>query len=312
MRVFRRIEASNQVSEKGTVATIGVFDGVHIGHQTLIKRTVEKSSELSLPSVVFSFDPTPNEYFSKNQSQLRLSSFRQKFNLIKDLGIENLYIPPFETKMEILGPNEFIDLHLLKLLNVKYLIIGDDFQFGKNKSGSIIELERSGKENDFSVEAIRTIELNSKRVSSTIIREALFRNQPEIANQYLGRNYSIEGRVIYGKQIGRTISIPTANVDIKKINNPLRGVFCVNVSIENDNQLYSGVANIGYKPTVDGEALTLEVHILDFNQNIYKSRISIEFLRYLRGEKKFNGINQLKHQINQDIDQARKYFKDLT
>ena len=312
MRVFRRIKAANEILNEGSVVTIGVFDGIHLGHQVLINRAIEKATELSLPSVVFSFEPTPNDYFAKNEKQLRLNSFRQKYNLIKEMGVNNLYVPPFDSKMEELDVDEFIDLHLLKNLNVKHLIVGDDFRFAKNKAGSIKELEESAKINNFSVESISTIEINSKRVSSTLIRKFLFNNQLEEANEYLGSNYSIEGKVITGQQLGRTIGVPTANVDIGKLNHPLRGVFCVKVFIENDDQTYFGVANIGYKPTVEGKTLNLEVHILDdFDEDIYKSRIQVEFMRYLRGEKKFNGVNELKTQINLDIKESEKYFEEL-
>jgi len=312
MRVYRRIKAANQIYNEGSVVTIGVFDGLHLGHQVLINRAIEKASELSLPSVVFSFEPTPNDYFAKNEKQLRLNSFRQKYNLIKEMGVNNFYVPPFDSKMEELDVDEFINLHLLKNLNVNHLIVGDDFRFAKNKAGSIKELEESSKINNFSVESVSTVEINSKRVSSTLIRKYLFENQLEVASEYLGNNYCIEGKVITGLQLGRTIGVPTANVSIGKLNNPLRGVFCVKIIIENDDQTYFGVANIGHKPTVGGKTPTLEVHILDFNQDIYKSRISVEFLRYLRGEKKFNGIDKLRDQINQDLDQARKYFKHLS
>ena len=312
MRVFRRIKAVNEILNQGSVVTIGVFDGLHLGHQVLINRAIEKATELSLPSVVFSFEPTPNDYFAKNEKQLRLNSFRQKYNLIKEMGVNNFYVPPFDSKMEELDVDEFIDLHLLKNLNVKHLIVGDDFRFAKNKAGSIKELEESAKINNFSVESISTIEINSKRVSSTLIRKFLFNNEVEEVIKYLGNYYSIEGKVITGQQLGRTIGVPTANVDIGKLNNPLRGVFCVKVFIENDDQTYFGVANIGYKPTVEGKTLNLEVHILNFDQDIYKSRIQVEFMRYLRGEKKFNGVDELKAQINLDIKQAEEYLWDWT
>ena len=311
MRLYRRIKGVNQIYNEGSVVTIGVFDGLHLGHQVLINRAIEKASELSLPSVVFSFEPTPNDYFAKNEKQLRLNSFRQKYNLIKAMGVNNFYVPPFDSKMEELSVDEFIDLHLLKNLNVKHLIVGDDFRFAKNKAGSIKELEESAKINNFTVESISTVEINSKRVSSTLIRTLLFDNQLEVVNEYLGRNYSIEGKVITGQQLGRTIGVPTANIAIGKLNNTLRGVYCVKVIIENDDQAYFGVANIGYKPTVEGKTLNLEVHILNFDQDIYKSRIQVEFMRYLRGEKKFNGVDELKAQINLDIKESKKYFKEL-
>jgi len=311
MRVYRRIKATNQIYNEGSIVTIGVFDGLHLGHQVLINRAIEKASELSLPSVVFSFEPTPNDYFAKDEKQLRLSSFRQKYNLIKEMGVNDFYVPPFDSEMEELDVDEFIDLHLLRNLNVKHLIVGDDFRFAKNKAGSIKELEESAKINNFSVESISTVEKNSKRVSSTLIRKFLFDNQLEVVNEYLGSNYCIEGKVITGQQLGRTIGVPTANVDIGKLNNPLRGVFCVKIIIVNDDQTYFGVANIGYKPTVEGKTLNLEVHILNFDQDIYKSRIQVEFMRYLRGEKKFNGVDELKAQINLDIKEAEKYFKEL-
>tara|TARA_Y100000815_G_C13238257_1_gene460829 strand:- start:416 stop:1000 length:585 start_codon:yes stop_codon:yes gene_type:complete len=191
------------------------------------------------------------------------------------------------------------------------MVIGDDFRFAKDRTGSIKDLVMSGASNNFEVEQITSIVDNHTRISSSLIRDSLSKANLILANQMLGRNYSLMGRVIYGQQVGSTLGFPTANIDLSKTNNPLRGVFCVKVSLPDATNTIFGIANIGYKPTIGGQKLNLEVHLLDFDKDIYKSYIKIEFLSYLRKEKKFNGLDALKRQINQDIEAAKKYFSTV-
>jgi len=296
--------------KNGSVITIGIFDGVHLGHQSLIKKLKQKSVQMGLPSIVFSFEPTPNDYFSKKQNK-RLTSLRDKLRLIDEFQIDYLYCPPFDSTMENLSPNQFITKHLINLFNPRYMVIGDDFRFAKDRKGSIKDLVITGQSNNFEVEQITSIVDSNTRISSSLIRDSLSDANLMLAKQMLGRNYSLIGRVIYGQQLGSTLGFPTANIDLSKTNNPLRGVFCVKVSLPDATKTIFGIANIGFKPTIGGQKLNLEVHLLDFDKDIYKSYIKIEFLSYLRKEKKFSGLDALKRQIDQDIEAAKQYFSTL-
>jgi len=310
MKIIRRPKNNDPMFKKGSVITIGIFDGVHLGHQSLIKKLKQKAVQMELPSIVFSFEPTPNDYFFKKQNK-KLTSLRDKHRLINEYQIDYLYCPPFDSTMEDLSPNQFMTKHLVNLFNPRYMVIGDDFRFAKDRTGSIKDLVMSGASNNFEVEQITSIVDNHTRISSSLIRDSLSKANLMLANQMLGRNYSLMGRVIYGQQVGSTLGFPTANIDLSKTNNPLRGVFCVKVSLPDATKTIFGIANIGYKPTIGGQKLNLEVHLLDFDKDIYKSYIKIEFLSYLRKEKKFNGLDALKRQINQDIEAAKQYFNTV-
>ena len=310
MKIIRRPKNNDPMFKNGSVITIGIFDGVHLGHQALIKKLKQKSVQMGLPSIVFSFEPTPNDYFSKKQNK-RLTSLRDKLRLIDEFQIDYLYCPPFDSTMENLSPNQFITKHLINLFNPRYMVIGDDFRFAKDRKGSIKDLVITGQSNNFEVEKITSIVDSNTRISSSLIRDSLSDANLMLAKQMLGRNYSLIGRVIYGQQLGSTLGFPTANIDLSKTNNPLRGVFCVKVSLPDATKTIFGIANIGFKPTIGGQKLNLEVHLLDFDKDIYKSYIKIEFLSYLRKEKKFSGLDALKRQIDQDIEAAKQYFSTL-
>ena len=284
MKIIRRPKNNDPMFKNGSVITIGIFDGVHLGHQALIKKLKQKSVQMGLPSIVFSFEPTPNDYFSKKQNK-RLTSLRDKLRLIDEFQIDYLYCPPFDSTMENLSPNQFITKHLINLFNPRYMVIGDDFRFAKDRKGSIKDLVITGQSNNFEVEQITSIVDSNTRISSSLIRDSLSNANLMLAKQMLGRNYSLIGRVIYGQQLGSTLGFPTANIDLSKTNNPLRGVFCVKVSLPDATKTIFGIANIGFKPTIGGQKLNLEVHLLDFDKDIYKSYIKIEFLSYLRKEK---------------------------
>ena len=310
MKIIRRPKNNDPMFKNGSVITIGIFDGVHLGHQSLIKKLKQKAVQMGLPSIVFSFEPTTNDYFSKKRNK-RLTSLRDKLRLIDEFQIDYLYCPPFDSTMENLSPNQFITKHLINLFNPRYMVIGDDFRFAKDRKGSIKDLVITGQSNNFEVEQITSIVDSHIRISSSLIRDSLSNANLMLAKQMLGRNYSLIGRVIYGQQLGSTLGFPTANIDLSKTNNPLRGVFCVKVSLPDATKTIFGIANIGFKPTIGGQKLNLEVHLLDFDKDIYKSYIKIEFLSYLRKEKKFSGLDALKRQIDQDIEAAKQYFSTL-
>ena len=311
MKLIRRPERKDPLFKDGSVITIGIFDGIHLGHQALINQLMKKSEAMNLPSVFFTFEPTPNEYFSKKKHKQRLTSLRDKFNLVGHYELDYFYAPPFDQTMEILSPEDFINKHLIDLFNIKYLIIGDDFKFAKNRSGSSIDLIKSGKCNDFEVKQLNSIVNDSSRVSSSLVREHLMKNNLPQVCEILGRNYAITGRVTYGKSLGKTIGFPTANINLAHLDSALRGVFYVKVKIDGMEKKYPGIANIGFKPTVGGEELCLEIHLLDFNQDIYLKYINVEFLDYLRSEQKFNGLEELTNQLKIDTEKAIAYFSNI-
>ena len=308
MKISRTINPETNEFPKGTSVCIGVFDGIHLGHQELIRKTIEHAKENDLSAVFFTFEPPPNEYFSKGKSQARLTTLEEKNKYLSNTEIDNLYCPPFDEEMENLIPSEFVSQHLIEKLNAKHVVIGVDFHFAKNRSGSVETLLDLGLEYGFTVDPVEFVTQQNNKISSTSIRQALLDQNIENANQMLGRNYSVLGQVMKGKQIGRTIGYPTANIDISNRDILLRGVYCVKATIENDSQEYNGLANIGFKPTVNGTGLTLEVHLIDFKKNIYGSVMQIDFLHRIRGERKFNGLEELSIQINKDAQKADEYF----
>jgi riboflavin kinase/FMN adenylyltransferase len=308
MKIARTINSETNEFPKGSSVCIGVFDGIHLGHQELIRKTIEHAKVNELSAVFFTFEPSPNEYFSKGESQPRLTSIDEKYQYLNNKNIDLLYCPPFNKEMENLSPIEFVKQHLISNLNAKHVIVGMDFHFAKDRSGSVETLIELGLEYGFEVDPIEFITQKDEKISSSIIRQLLIKQDIETANQMLGRNYSVFGKVIKGKQIGRTIGFPTANIDISTRDVILRGVFCVKATIGSNGKEFNGLANIGFKPTVNGSALTLEVHLLNFNEDIYDSNLQIEFMHRIRGEKKFNDLDELTDQINQDVKKADEYF----
>ena len=293
---------------KGSSVCIGVFDGIHLGHQDLIRRTTQFAREKDLSSILFTFEPSPDEYFSKGKPQPKLTTLEEKNQYLRKSGIDCLYYPPFDQDMENLSPLEFVKQHLIEKLNAKHIVVGVDFHFAKNRTGTVETLIDLGLEYDFTVEPVEFITQQGIKISSTSIREVLLDQNIENANKMLGRSYSVLGKVMKGKQIGRTIGYPTANIDISKRDILLRGVFCIKAAIEDDTKEYNGLANIGFKPTVDGTELTLEAHLLDFNKDIYGSDIQIDFMHRIRGEKKFKDLDELSNQINEDAKKADEFF----
>ena len=308
MKIARTINSETNECLKGSSVCIGVFDGIHLGHQELIRKTIKHAKENNLSAVLFTFEPSPNEYFSNGEAQPRLTSLDEKHKYLSNSDIDLLYCPPFNEEMENLSPIEFVTQHLIANLNAKHVIVGMDFHFAKDRSGSVETLRELGHEYEFTVDPIEFITQKDTKISSTTIRRLLIEQDVEAANLMLGRNYSVLGEVIKGKQIGRTIGFPTANIDISIRDVLIRGVFCVRAAIESSDKQYNGVANIGFKPTVNGAALTLEVHLLNFNEDIYGLNMQIEFMHRIRGEKKFDDLDELTDQINQDVKKANEYF----
>lgn len=307
MQVIRGLH--NLRSEhRGCVATIGNFDGVHLGHQAVFRHLAERARVLDLPTTVVTFEPQPMEYFAPQSAPARLTRLREKLDALNDARIDRVVLLEFGPKLANMEADLFVQKLLVDGLDVRYLFVGDDFKFGKGREGGIDLLRAVGRERGFEVENMNTFALGEERVSSTLIRKSLSRGDLEAASHYLGRPYRICGRVAHGDERGRTIGFPTANINLHRRVSPLRGVFAVKVGGLGDGQL-PGVANIGNRPTVEGDTRhLLEVHLFDFHRTIYGEHLVVEFCHRLRDEKRFDDFEQLRHQIEQDAVTARSYF----
>ncbi len=307
MELIRDVR-SLRPSHKGCVATIGTFDGIHLGHQTVLRQVVNKSMKLKLPSVVIAFEPLPGEYLSPNHAPARLMSFREKFYAIDSQGIDRLLALTFNEKLKNMSANQFVEDIFVNGLGVKYLVFGDDFRFGNNREGDISFTKKLGNTNNFAVIPTSTVEFEGERISSTRIRHALAASDFVLAKSLLGSSYSISGRVVFGKQMGRTLGFPTANLELGRLSSPLSGVYAVKVNGPTMSDV-RGVANIGVRPTVnDNIRANLEVHLLDFDAEIYGQRIDVTFLSKIREEKKFSSLDELKVNIANDLRTAQDWF----
>ena len=293
---------------RGCVATIGAFDGVHRGHQAVLRQLIDKSREYGLPSTVVLFEPLPREFLAPDAAPPRLMSFREKFEAIRDLGIDRVVRIRFNNALRNMSADEFITSLFVKNLGAKYIVVGDDLRFGRDRSGDFDLLRKYGARDGFDVMDTATLLYEGERVSSTRIREVLGQGDFALAEHLLGRPYSIAGRVIVGQQLGRTIGAPTANIQLRRLRSPLSGVFAVQVAGVSDS-LLPAVANVGVRPTVgDLSKAILEVHLLDFEGDLYRRNIRVLFREKLRNEIKFDGIDALSEQISRDIAQARRFF----
>ncbi|MCP3999346.1 MAG: bifunctional riboflavin kinase/FAD synthetase [Gammaproteobacteria bacterium] len=313
MKFFRNPTFRPPVLVQGCIATVGAFDGLHLGHRCILKRVVQLSRQHNLPALVFSFEPLPKEYFSREQLPARLMKFREKFLALDELGIDAFYCPRFEPGLAGLMPDVFIDDLLVRLLNVKHLIIGDDFQFGYKRLGGVADLEHKGAEYGFSVEQVGSVFEQGGRVSSSVVRAALESGDMEQARQLLGGWYSMSGKVVQGQLLGRELGMPTANVKLNRKLSPVQGIFAVRVGglqIDGQSQPWlDGVASVGTRPTVGGTEPILEVHIFDFDWDIYGAHIQVEFVAKLRDEVHFDDIETLRQQMFIDAEQARDILK---
>ncbi|HCX34357.1 MAG TPA: bifunctional riboflavin kinase/FAD synthetase [Rhodocyclaceae bacterium] len=307
MLVFRGIPES---AHTPCVLTIGNFDGVHRGHQVLLSLLAAHAGNLGIPGTVMTFEPHPREYFSPTSAPARLTSLREKLALLEANGVERVHVCRFDERMAHLTAERFIDRILVHGLATRHLIVGDDFRFGKGRSGDFALLRLAGAERGFAVEAMQTVEIDGERVSSSAIRRALQHGDLDHAARLLGRNYAIAGRVLHGDARGRSIGFPTANIQLRRNRLPMTGVFAVEVS-GIGRALRPGVANLGVRPTVDSTARpSLEVHLLDFEADLYCAHLSVGFLRKLREQAKFDSLAALSAQIGRDVEAARAFFAE--
>ncbi len=295
----------NLEKHTGSAVTIGNFDGVHVGHQNIIKRLVNQAKSLGVPAVVISFSPTPQSFFG--QSQATISNFKEKHLLLSQLGVDKHIIINFNQQFSELSAESFIQKVLIDKLAMRYCLIGDDFRFGAKRQGDFNLLKTySTHASSFEVENTQSILCNDCRASSSNIRNLLETGDFKTATQMLGREFSIAGKIIHGQQMGRTINFPTINIPIKRDISPLLGVFAVDIKLNKQN--YHGVCNLGKRPTVNGKKILLEVFIFDFNSNVYGQCAEVFFKHKIRDEQKFDSFDALKQQIKKDTQAAKSFF----
>lgn len=309
LKVFSSICEFN--STKKTIVTIGTFDGVHIGHQKIIEKLIQETNKADCESLILTFFPHPRMVLHETSSIKLLNSINEKTSLLDKMGLDNLVIHPFDREFSNLSAEEFVKTILVDTFNIQKIIIGYDHRFGKNRSANMDDLIEFGEKYGFEVEQISAKEINSVSVSSTKIRDAIANGTMSIANEYLGYDYLLSGKIIQGKQLGRTIGFPTANIKIKENYKliPKNGVYIVNSVIQ--GKTVFGIMNIGLNPTVNGEDLSIEVHFLNFNADLYNTEITVSVMDRIRDEKKFTSIDLLKSQIQEDKNYAISYIDKL-
>ena len=294
-------------SALGCVATIGNFDGVHLGHQAVLSQLALKGDMLGLPATVITFEPQPTEFFLPEKAPPRLSRFREKVEALRSYSIEQLCVLRFNKVLAEMSANDFIQKLLVEGLNVRYLVVGDDFKFGKDRKGDFALLKKMGEEHDFQVVNMHTFAIAETRVSSTRIRQALTAGDLMLAQTLLGHPYKMSGRVAHGDKRGRTLGYPTANIHLHRGKVPLTGVYAIRLYGLEDEPI-EGIANVGVRPTIGEGKTLLEVHLFDFNKDIYGENVQVYFLHKVREEKKFDGLPALVAQIERDCQSAKHYF----
>lgn len=287
----------------GCVLTIGKFDGVHQGHTAVLQNLKHKAEQLGLPAVVMVFEPQPEEVFTPDNAPARLTTLRDKIELLSEQGIDRLVCVRFNREFASQSAETFIHNLLVDRLGVKFLVVGDDFRFGKQRQGDFAMLQEAGKNEGFDVVSTASFRLADCRISSTAIRQALAASDFSLARQMLGRPFSVTGKVIHGEKKGRTIGFPTANVLMNRCRTPIAGVFAVQVTT--DEGSYDGVANIGQRPTVNGERMQLEVHLFGYTGSLYGKVIRVVPIKKIRQEKRFESFDALKQQIEIDANAAQ-------
>lgn len=306
MRVFRGIPAR---ADTPIALTIGNFDGVHLGHRAMIARLAESARSRDLPVSVMTFEPQPQEFFAPDQAPARLTSLREKLELLEACSVDRVYVCHFGYRFAQLSADEFVSRILQEGLAVRWLLVGDDFRFGARRAGDFAMLRAAAPRAGFEVEAMASVTTSGVRVSSTAIRGCLERGDLDAAENLLGRRYAITGKVVGGDKLGAKLGYPTANVQLKRLRVPLSGIFVIEVEGLAAEPL-PGVASLGVRPTVkDRGRPTLEAHLFDFDQSLYGRRITVRFLKKLRDEQKFADLDALVAQMDLDAAAARDYFR---
>lgn len=305
MRLVRHI--SDMPFERlaaGSVVTIGAYDGIHLGHRQLLRRVVDVAIETNRPAIVLSFEPTPKEFFAGDAPPARLMRFREKYENLVQRKIDIFYCPRFSAAMRSIPAASFIRQVLVHGLNARHIVVGDDFRFARRREGSVDDLLRASSALDFKVEQVPSILLGDTRVSSTAIREALASGDVQGATALLGRPYRMSGKIVKGRKVGRTLGYATANVDLRRRRSAVMGIYAVRVHGLPEG-VVEGVASVGTRPTFDLVKPLLEVHLFDFDRDIYGEYIHVDFVEHLRDEARFDSVNELVAQMHADAENAR-------
>ena len=295
--------------EAGSVVTIGAFDGIHLGHRQLLRRVVDVARESQRPAIAMSFEPTPKEFFLRDSPPARLMRFREKYEALAEREIDVFFCPRFDATMRDISAAAFIRQILVHGLNASYLVVGDDFRFARRREGSLDDLLRVAPALELTVEQVPSIIVEGIRVSSTAIREALAEGDIALATALLGRPYRMSGRVVRGRRVGRSLGYPTANVDLRRRQSAVRGIYAVRVHGLQEGPV-DGVASVGSRPTFDLVKPLLEVHLFDFERDIYGAYIHVDFIEHLRDEEKFESVDELVAQMQRDEENARAALAD--
>ena len=291
-------------------ATIGNFDGVHVGHAHILEKLVSVAKDRKLLAAVMIFEPQPLEYFSADSAPPRLSTLRKKLERFKEIGVDAVFVIPFDSEFSSLSADAFIDRYLVELLPVEWLLVGDDFRFGKGRVGDFRVLRERGQERGFEVEATDSITISGVRVSSSVVREALKSGDFQKSQEFLGRSYNITARVVRGNALGRTFGFPTANLGLKNLSSPLSGIYLVRVVGDEIDERY-GLASIGSRPTIESNgSIKVEIFILDFDGDLYGKKITVTVLSKLRDEKQFASVDEMITAMKMDEARARKLIAE--
>ena len=290
--------------DEGSVVTIGAYDGLHLGHQHLLERVRTIASESRLPAIVMSFEPTPKEFFGGTSPPARLMRFREKFDSLESHDIDLFYCPRFSDTMRNISAADFIRRILVQGFNMRHLVVGDDFHFARRREGNIEQLQAVAGVLGYGVEQVPSVIVNGVRVSSTAIRDALASGDMKTATALLGRHYRMSGKIVKGESVGRTLGYPTANVDLRRRQSAVMGIFAVRVHGIGDGPV-DAVASVGSRPTFNGTKPILEVHIFDFDRDIYGEYIHVDFIAWLREQVKYDSAEELVAQMHIDADNAR-------
>ena len=309
MKIFNSIKSFNAI--KPTIVTIGTFDGVHLGHKKILGQITKSAHDLNCESLVLTFFPHPRMVLQEDTEMKQLNTLNEKIELLDNLGIDNLIVHPFNKEFSRLTAEEFVKEVLVDVFKIKKIIIGHDHRFGRNRTANIDDLINFGKTHGFDVEQISAEEINEVSISSTKIRNALLEGNIELVTTYLGYNYSLSGIISKGKQLGRTIGYPTANIkideDYKLI--PLNGVYIAQSILK--GKTVFGMMNIGTRPTVEGTTQSIEINFFDFNEDLYGQKITVSLLHRMRSEQKFESLDVLKNQLSNDKVMAENYIRQL-
>ncbi len=292
--------------DQGSIILIGNFDGLHLGHQKLFSRAKILKKKEKLKIGVYTFDPSPKMFFFKDLSNYRISNLNQKINLFQKFNVDFIINQKFDKKFSKITCNNFIEKILYKKIKAKYIFVSNNFRFGFKREGDVKLLKLYEKKYNYNIIKPSPLKIQNKIISSTLIRRLLRNGELQLANKYLNRNWSIEGLVVKGRQMGKKIGFPTCNINLQDYIIAKPGVYAVKIIIEKNKKTFKGIANLGYRPTFNQKKILLEVNIFNFNKNIYNKKLRVEFLKFIRGEKKFSGVEHLRKQIKKDLKIAKE------